>query len=217
MDENILDLRGRPSPEPLVEARRLIGAGEIKSFVVLLTDARCVENLALLAASVGWSSRVERTTEGDLRVAMRARRASPAAISTSPPKIDQPRAATPAELPSPVVQTVARARTVVLIASLRVGEGAPGEQLLKDFVLALPRTPLPPDAVVLLNDGATLIEETSGVAAALESLAHGGTAILVGASCAERLGLTSHLRFAKTVSMPELAALLLATDRVVRL
>jgi len=219
VDENTLDMRGRPSPEPLVEARRVIAAGEVRSFVVLLTDLRCAENLATLAATVRWSSRVERTTDGDLRVAMRARRpiaGSPLALTPRAADTDADADAEFEPLP-PTSPTFGIPRTVVVIASQRIGDGELGEQLLRNLVLALPHTPQPPDALVLLNDGARLLDEASDLAASLEALARQGTTILVGAASVERLGLSDQMRFARPVAMTELATLLLAAERVVRL
>jgi hypothetical protein len=209
-------MRGRPSPEPLVEARRLLTAGEIRSLVVLLTDLRCVENLAGLAASVGWSSRAERATDGSVRVAMRARRTATGSFLSQPvrgaeaePAVKTPLHFAPYAGHGP--------RTVVVVASKRIGEGEMGEQILGNFLQALPHAALAPDALVLLNEGARLIEESSGVSAALEAISRRGTSILVGASCVERFGLTHQLRFAKAIAVSELTNLLLSAERVVRL
>ncbi len=217
MEENILDLRGRPSPEPLVEARRRIANGDGKSFVVLLTDERCAENLAGLAASVGWSSRAERTTDGSLRVALRSRRSSSSLFVPLPTQNGRPIVADVTPPPTPRGLPALPPRTVVVLASRRVGDGEAGEQILQSFLEALPHTPVPPDAIVLLNDGARLLEAGSSALRALEELSRQGTRVLVGASCALRLGLSDDQHFAKAITMTDLAPLLLSAERIVRL
>jgi len=215
MHDDLLDLRGRPNPEPVIEVRRRIGAGDTSHLVVLVDDPRAAEGLAELAGGMGWSSRVERTIEGDLRVSLRTRRSLPSTgLGLAPRPLD------PEETHDAPVEPAPRPtrppRRVVLVASLRVGEGEAGEQLLWELLRALPHAPTPPDAVVLLNDAAQLLDERRGVSDALEALAQGGAVVLVGAACAERFGLANRLRFARPVSTSELASLLLSAERVVR-
>ncbi len=215
MDENLLDLRGRTSPEPLVEAQRVMGAGDLRSFVVLLSDVRSADQIETLAASLGWTSRVEPTPTGDLRVSLRARRSPSVGFVPVAPRPDEVRAAstrhvTPLKVPR-------LARTVVLLTSTRLGDGELGETLLTGFVQALSIAPVPPDAVVLVNEAVRLLADPGPVHAALEALARAGTAVLAESTCAERFAPPEHLRVARPAAMVEITELMLSADRVIRL
>lgn len=79
---------------------------------------------------MGWSSRAERTIDGSLRVALRSRRGNSGLFVPLPSQNGRPLVADVTPPPSARTAPALPLRSVVVLASQRVGDGDQGEQIL---------------------------------------------------------------------------------------
>ena len=197
-----VDARGDACPLPVVKAKKalagLTGPGEVE---VLVDNEIAVQNLTKMARQKGYDASAQKLAEGEYRVLFRA--GEPAEQEAQAP------ACTP---------DARSADTVVVIASDKMGEGAPelGRTLLKAFVFALTQQDVLPGTLLFYNGGASLTCEGSPMLEDLRGLEAEGVEILTCGTCLNFYGLTEKLAVGGVTNMYAIAEKMLKAGRVVK-
>lgn len=190
----ILDCRAHKCPHPVVETRKQMLADPGVAISVLVGDATARENITRLAASQGYTVRVE-PTEGGF------------ALQLSPGE-------KPAETAGPTVQ----GKTVAFISSDAMGSGSDelGRLLMKNFLFTLTELETVPDVLLFVNAGVKLTTAGSEALEALEKLACMGADIASCGLCLDFFHLKEKLAVGRTTNMLDIAETLQKAGRIVR-
>lgn len=189
-----LDCRAQKCPHPVVETRKLLLAEPGAPLTVLVGDATARENISRLAASQGYTVRVE-PAEGGF------------ALELSPGE-------KPAETTGPAVQ----GKTVAFITADTMGSGSDelGRILLKNFLFTLTELGTVPDVLLFVNAGVKLTTEGSEALEALEKLACMGADIASCGLCLDFFHLKEKLAVGRATNMLDIAETLLKAGRIIR-
>ncbi len=168
MSSKLLDCRGLACPQPVIETKKAVEAGNEKNILVIVDNTVARENVARFARNAGCAVAVTEK-EGCYHL-----------------EITVPESKT--KNIEPVSEKKAEARetagNVYFITSNTLGQGSPdlGEVLMKSLMVTLTQQD-PPAALLLLNSGVYLTVEDSPVLEQLMVLADKGTEILVCGTC----------------------------------
>jgi len=108
---------------------------------------------------------------------------------------------------------------VLLIASDSLGRGPAelGERLLGAFFHTLTELEAKPDAIIFINAGVKLVAEGSRAVDDLKALAGQGLDLLACGTCINYFELTGKVAVGRVSNMQEIAATLLAAEKLVSL
>ncbi len=196
-----LDMRGRPCPIPVVEARKALAEHSGEGIAVLVDNTVAVQNLRRLAEGLG--CRFDHLAESDAMHTVRVWPGDgvPFAFTT---------------MPRVAPQGPSRGATV-LIASDEMGRGGEelGRILIKGFLFSLTELAVLPDRVIFLNAGVKLACEGSTSLPDLLSLEEQGVIIRACGTCLNYYGLTNKLAVGEVTDMLWIAEALTSAGRVV--
>lgn len=197
--EQVLDMRGRPCPEPVIETRKALQTSNVTVLEVLVDNDASLENVARAARNLGCDVNVEVTAKGEFRLRLMRTKEQAAATDESSC------CATPEKL-------------VVLIPSDRFGEGDPdlGRALIQAFIGTLSKLSPLPHTLIFLNAGARLVCEETKVVQQVQELAQAGCRILVCGTCLDFYGLNKDLKVGEVSNMFEIASELATADKIIR-
>jgi selenium metabolism protein YedF len=198
-----VDVRTWACPGPVIELRRLLGAGEM---VVSLHvgDDLARSNVSRFAASRGAAVAVAPAEGGSFVVTVTAGAAQPA---TDPAHEAAVLACRPGGGPL-VVQIGA--------AVMGTGDDELGALLLRSFVKTLAQLASPPHAVLLYNGGVRLACEGSAVLGDLAALETAGVEVLTCGTCLNYYQLADRLAVGRVTDMLEIATRLATAESVLR-
>lgn len=143
----ILDMRGKPCPIPVIEAKKILAAAAPGTDVAVLVDNDVArQNLQKLADGQGHGFRHETTPEGHILATIAVREAA-----------------------HPAGGADAGTGLVVAIGADGMGRGSDelGAMLMKSFIYSLTELDIPPEHLLFYNGGVHL---TCGGSAALDDL-----------------------------------------------
>jgi selenium metabolism protein YedF len=201
MTPKILDLRGRPCPEPVLECRKALMEPGTRAVVVIVDSEAAVENVARMAASLDCSLKTEKKGEGEFHVL---------AIKTGAAPEQKAGGANPGLEGQPWI--------AVLIASASLGQGSEelGKLLMGGFVKTLKQLPVQPECILFINSGIQLTTQGSPLIAELKELEGLGVQLLSCGTCLDYFKLKEKLMVGRVTNMFEIVSILAGADRVIR-
>ncbi len=113
--------------------------------------------------------------------------------------------------------TASRVHTTVMITGDTMGRGDDelGRRLMAKFVRQLSLLEARPEVVVFYNTAVRLLAQDSPHLAAFHLMEDAGVELVACGTCVEFLGLTERMGAGRVSDMREIAATMLASDRVV--
>lgn len=197
MVEKVVDCRGRPCPEPVIEVRKVLLTENPERLRVLVDNRAAAENVLRLGRSLGREVRIASEEPGTIDI-----------IMTS--KTEIPAGETQAQESSLAQDSAREHRAVILVSSAQfgVGETELGNILMRSFIKTLKEIDPPPRAILFVNSGVLLTTEGSTLLADIEALANRGTRILSCGTCLDYYHLQDRLRVGAVTNMLEIATLL---------
>lgn len=209
MKEQIVDVRGKPCPQPVVETRKVLGAGDCGIVRVIVDNTASSENVSRLARRMNCDVTIDKKLDNEIHLLIH-----PAGVEVPAIPQDQGGAS-----PQPAAQMAPRpTQTVVLISSseLGVGEKELGGILMRAFIKTLKEVSPPPIAIIFMNSGVFLTTEGSTLLEDLQDLAHEGIEILSCGTCLDYYKLQEKLEIGTVSNMFEIVSFMADADRVLR-
>jgi selenium metabolism protein YedF len=202
LQERILDVRGKPCPQPVVAARKVLADESPAILRVIVDNPASAENVSRMARGLGRTVRRDREDEGEIHV-----------LVTSGPGT-----ATPAAGPSRAVAPRQAVGNVVLISSAQLGDGERelGDILMRAFIKTLKEVEPAPQALLFVNSGVWLTTEGSPLLPDLRDLVASGSQVLSCGTCLDYYHLKEKLAVGIVTNMFEIVSLLSDSDRVLR-
>ena len=191
-----IDCRGQQCPQPVIQTRKIMLAEPGSVLQVLVDDQVCRDNVARLAATLGYSIDVEETDQ-IIRLEL-----------------------SPGEKPEKnSASTAISGPRVIFIGSDQMGSGDPelGRILMKNFIFTLTEADIVPDAIYLVNSGVRLTIDGSDVIEPLEELANCGVDIASCGLCLEFFDAKDCLAVGRISNMLELVNALEGAGNIIRL
>ncbi|MDD6196021.1 MAG: sulfurtransferase-like selenium metabolism protein YedF [[Clostridium] aminophilum] len=201
---------GEVCPVPIVMAKQVIRELNAADTVEVLVDnPTSVENLTKMAVQMGYPVRSEKKAEGEYRVEMDV----PAPENAADEGAATENPAGREEIPVP-----AAGKTVVVVASDRMGEGDDelGTVLIKAFTFALTQQDALPDTMLFYNGGAKLTCEGSPVLEDLKKLEESGVEILTCGTCLGFYEMKEKLAVGSVSNMYEIVEKQMSASRIIR-
>jgi selenium metabolism protein YedF len=191
-----IDCRGQQCPQPVIQTRKLMLAEPGSVLEVLVDDRACRDNVARLAATMGYSVVVEEAdavTRLELSPSGQPERSRTEAAACGP--------------------------RVIFIGSDQMGDGDPelGRILMKNFIFTLLEADALPDALYCVNSGVRLTVAGSDVLEPLQELANRGVDIASCGLCLEFFDIKATLAVGRVSNMLELVNALGGAGNIVRL
>ena len=189
----IVDCRAQKCPHPVVETRKLLLAEPGVSLTILVGDTSARENVARLAASLGYTVRLE-AVEGGFALELH-----------------------PGEKPAATAGLAVQGKTVVYISSEFMGHGSDelGRLLLKNFFFTLTELETVPEVLFFVNAGVKLTTADSEALEALEKLACMGADIASCGLCLDFFHLKEKLAVGRVTNMLDIAETLQKAGRII--
>ncbi|MDR2795215.1 MAG: sulfurtransferase-like selenium metabolism protein YedF [Spirochaetaceae bacterium] len=197
-----LDMREKPCPIPVVNAKKALAVQGAEGVVVIVDNFVAVQNLEKMAKGSGWGFSYVEDGESLYRVT----------VVKGPAQVpDEALAA------SPSAKGGGKKGPVVLITSDSMGRGAEelGRLLIKGFVFSLSQLSTPPEAVIFLNGGAHLTTEGANTVADLKALEARGAEIYTCGTCANYYKLTDALAVGSITDMMSITNILANASSVI--
>jgi selenium metabolism protein YedF len=168
MKGKLLDCRGLACPQPVIETKKAVEAGNDKNILVIVDNAAARANVSRYAENSGCKVDV---TEKDGCFHLEI-------------TIPEQKIMNTGHDPEDKTERPETAGNVYFIATNSLGQGSPdlGEVLMKSLMVTLTQQ-APPAALLFLNTGVYLAVEGSPVLEQLQALAGKGTEILVCGTC----------------------------------
>lgn len=224
MSERTLDARGKPCPEPVVAARRILLEERPELLRVIVDNPASAENVSRMARSLGHAARIERQEPGEIHLLVSAGsgegRAAPGGAGRDAAGEASSAAGGGS---SPVAEAAADScgrpsENVVLIGSAEFGAGDAelGGILMRAFVKTLGEVVPLPRAILFINGGVRLTVEGSALLDDLGELERRGARVLSCGTCLDFFHLKERLAVGRVTNMFEVVSLLSAADRVIR-
>ncbi len=218
MGERILDVRGKPCPQPVIDARRILLEASPEVLRVIVSDPASAENVGRMARSLGKVVRTEQPQAGEIHLII-----TPGAAETGRQPVDGPRAAASAPTAAPAPDEAAASygctpQNVVLVTSAEFGSGDPelGALLLRSFLKTLKEVAPRPRAIIFVNGGVRLTTNGSPLLDEMRELEGLGVRVLSCGTCLDFFHLKAALRVGTVTNMFEIVSLLSTADRVIR-
>lgn len=202
----VLDCRGLACPQPVIEARKALGAGPDEPLAVRVDNATARDNLMVMAAGLGREASWEADGEG-FTVAFPAPGKGAGKVS----------AGLPAAASGGALREPGGGALVVVLASDRLGQGEEelGRVLMKSFLHTLKETE-PPATLACLNRGVYLACAGSPVLETLQALAAQGTEILSCGTCLDYYQLKADLAVGSVSNMYTILERMAAAGRLIQ-
>ena len=201
-----LDMRGKPCPIPVVNAKNALAGQGTKGVAVIVDNFVAVQNLEKMAKGSGWGfSYVEDGTGGETRYTV--------TIVKDPNQVP-----VDAARETSVADAKVGARgPVVLVGSDSMGRGSEelGRLLIKGFIFSLTQLNPLPEAVIFLNGGAHLTTEGAATVNDLKALAERGVEVYTCGTCANYYKLTDALAVGSITDMMNITAKLAKASAVI--
>ena len=209
MKEQIVDVRGKPCPQPVVETRKVLDAGDCGLVRVIVDNTASSENVSRLARKMNCDVTIDKKLDNEIHLLIHP-------VGVEVPAIPQDQGGAS---PQPAARMAPRpTQTVVLISSseLGVGEKELGGILMRAFIKTLKEVSPPPTAIIFMNSGVFLTTEGSQLLEDLQDLAHEGIEILSCGTCLDYYKLKGKLEIGTVSNMFEIVSLMADADRVLR-
>ncbi len=193
----VIDVRGKPCPQPVIEARRAVDEGGSGPIRIILDDESSCENVARMARSRRWNVSVDDRGKGEYIVTLsrgEGDKAAPRGEGDEPesfPRMDQ-------------------GKIAVLVGRATLGDGNAelGRLLMRSFIKTLVELGPPPAYMIFINGGVHLTTEGSDLLDDLGRLEAAGTAILSCGTCLDFFKLKGNLKVGRVTDMFEIASVL---------
>jgi selenium metabolism protein YedF len=194
----IIDVRGKPCPIPVIEAKKALrkaAAGE--AVRVLVDNDISRQNLEKMAGGLDCPCSFETREDGNILVTITARAGSPDAGRS--PADDQ--------------------GLVAAIGKNTMGTGSDelGAILIKGFIYALTELDRPPEALLFFNSGVRLTTEGSSVIGDLKKLQEKGTVVSSCGTCLDFYQLKDKLAVGNVTNMYAIASAMAGAARLINL
>jgi selenium metabolism protein YedF len=207
MNEMTLDVRGKPCPEPVMEAREALLDPDVSVLSVLVDDPAAIENLTRMAQSLGCMIRQESPRQGETML-----------IITKLGSEGSREAKTRNELPRVSQPPKTARRVVALISAAVIGNGDEelGRVLMRSFIKTLKQAESRPATVIFLHRGVQLTSEGSELLDDLRELGQAGVELLSCGTCLDYYHLKEKLKVGMISNMFEIVSRLTLADLVIR-
>ena len=199
MSVKVLDCRGLACPQPVIETKKAVEAGNDKDILVIVDNAAARENVSRFARNAGCEvAAAEKEGNYHLKITVPEGKVN---TGTAP------------EAKAGCPET---AGNVYFITTNSLGQGSPdlGEVLMKSLMTTLTQQ-APPAAMLFLNTGVHLAVEGSPVLDQLKVLAGKGTEMLVCGTCLNYYKLTEKLAVGAVSNMLDINAVLTGPYKVI--
>lgn len=203
-----LDCKGLLCPRPLIEAKKAFtqaSTGEV--ITVIVDNDTAVFNLTSFFSGNGVESQTRK--EGGIHfVTVTKGESQHTTVANS----------TPEEYCQVPEQKPLLEKTVVVIASDKMGEGNPelGEILMKGFFVALAEAESIPSELIFYNSGVLLTTKTSTIIPSLEQLRNKGVSITACGTCADFYGIKNDIKIATISNMYSIVTSINAAGKVIK-
>ena len=190
----ILDMRGRACPEPVIKTVALIaGVQKPETVVVQVDNEIAVENLTKMATSKGLKSSSKKVADNHYEVSIEV-----------------------VEVQSE--EDVKEENVVVAVTGnvMGTGEDELGRNLLKGFIYALSSQDIPPAKILFYNTGVRITTEGSASIEDLKVLEKAGAKIYSCGACLNNYGLSEKLSVGEVTNMYDIVSYLMEADLVIR-
>jgi selenium metabolism protein YedF len=191
----LLDMKGKPCPIPVIEAKKAIRAARPGETVALLVDNDIArQNLQKMAKGLGHGFSHENQSGGDILVRIR--------ISDLGCIIDE-----------------AGSGLVVAIGSDCLGgpNEELGRSLMKSFIYSLTELDIPPAHILFYNGGVRLSTKGAATLDDLSALADKGTQISNCGACLNYFNLTDKLAVGQITNMYAIVSTMAQADKLINL
>jgi selenium metabolism protein YedF len=208
MPEHVLDCRGLPCPQPVLQCKACLEAPDAPTaFTVLVDNEAAKENVGRFLSRQGVETRVGDGDGGLYRI-----------IASRGAAGEKPQAPTVAAACSVLSPEPSALQTLVFVASDTVGRGDEelGAKLMLNFVSTLPELGESLWRIILVNAGVKLAVEGSLCLEKLQSLSAAGVSILVCGTCLDHFGLLEQKRVGETTNMLDVVTSMQLADKVIR-
>lgn len=189
-----IDMKGKPCPIPVVEAKKALrGMTKGQTLTVLVDNGIAVENLQKMTDGMGHFASSRQTGEAEFCVCI--------------------------EVGNAIAERKKGEAFVVAIGRNRMGAGsdALGEMLMKSYVYALREIAPPPKHLLFFNGGVHLACEGAATLDDLQALREKGTDIQVCGTCLNYYGLSEKLAVGGVTNMDNIATIMAEAERLVNL
>jgi selenium metabolism protein YedF len=192
----VIDVRGRPCPQPVVEASRAIDEGGPEPIRIILDDESSCENVARMARGRGLNVSVDDRGKGEYIVTLGRGEEGEAPLEESGGPEAHP--------------GTGREKIAVLVGRSTLGDGDAelGRILMRSFIKTLDELSPQPDFIIFLNGGVYLTTEGSDLLDDLGRLEASGTAVLSCGTCLDFFKLKAGLKVGRATNMFEIASIL---------
>jgi selenium metabolism protein YedF len=188
-----IDMKGKPCPIPVVEAKKALrGLTVGQTLTVLVDNDIAVQNLQKMADGMGYGTAYEQLGDVEYSVAICVAAAS---------------------------KNEAGPGFVVAIGRNRMGAGsdALGEMLMKSYIYSLSAMNPPPSHILFFNGGAYLSCEGAATLNDLQALQEKGVDIQTCGACLNYYGLKDKLRVGGITNMDYIATTMAGANRLINL
>lgn len=195
MKTTTLDMRGKPCPIPVIEAKKALASAASGDTVEVLVDNDAArQNLQKMAEGMGHGFSHEAGADGAILTVISVDEACGLAV--------------------PEGQGL-----VVAIGRDAMGHGNDdlGRNLMKAFIFSLTELDAPPEHILFYNGGAALTCEGSAALADLAALEKKGAAISTCGACLNFYGIADKLRIGSVTNMFAIASAMAQAKRLINL
>lgn len=188
----LVDARGLPCPQPVVEARKALEDIEVGQVTVLVDNATSRDNIRRFAEGQGCAVTIRE--EGDVYYVDITKLAS-------------------------IPEKNTKVNFVVFISTDKLGEGDEhlGQILMKSFLNTLWDSDPRPSTIIFINNGVKLTTSGSEMLDTLKLLQEAGVGILSCGTCLAYYELTDKLEVGVSTNMYEIVNLLINADKVIKI
>lgn len=189
----VIDLRGLACPAPVISIKKTLEKSGGETFQVILDNGAPLENVIRFCSAKGCTISLEKGEHCS-------------SITVSLKK------------PEPMIEDIDR-RTVILIASDRLGDGADdlGRLLMKNFIITLLEIKSLPEKIIFMNSGVLLSSQGSELIEPLTKLSDSGVEILSCGLCLDYYGMREKLSVGEVSNMYTIAESILSKGNLVRI
>lgn len=203
-----IDCKGLLCPRPLIEAKKAFTQAPIgETLVIVVDNETAVFNLTSYFTGNGVESHTK--TDGNLHFVTVYKGISQEAT------LENSRPEDYCQIPQ---QNRAKEKTIVLIASDKMGEGDSelGSILMKGFFVALAEAETVPEEVIFYNSGVLLTTRKSAILQSLEQLKTKGVQLTACGTCADFFDIKSEIEIATISNMYSIVTAINSAEKVIK-
>ena len=210
------DFRGK-TPEEAIRSVQAIPKSETSSFSVLLDNPMVASRVRNSLTENGCDVSLE-DDEGTVVLKARLRTGSPAKAEPVRIPAVRPKKAPPVSPSTQPAHPVFGGTTIILSRRTIGGSDEDhGENLALAFLQSLQHVTPFPQTIVLMNEGVKLAVKGTKTCASISSLNHRGCRVLVSRDCLSYFGIEEVLGVGSVVSLQDITATLLRSERTLSL